>query len=87
VILIPRALLYKILVLSQVANGIWLPIVLIFMLLLVNRKDLMGEYVNSSTFNVVAWLTTVAMIALTLILVYTAIFPNSAAALSALIKW
>jgi Mn2+/Fe2+ NRAMP family transporter len=87
VILIPRAPLYKILVLSQVANGVWLPIVLIFMLLLVNRKDLMGEYVNSPTFNVVAWLTTVAMIALTLILVYTAIFPNSAAALSALIKW
>ena len=87
VILIPRAPLYKILVLSQVANGVWLPIVLIFMLLLVNRKDLMGEYVNSPTFNVVAWLTTVSMIALTLILVYTAIFPNSAAALSALIKW
>src|SRR5580704_7992900 len=62
VILIPHAPLYRILVLSQVANGVWLPIVLIFMLLLVNRKDLMGEYVNSYTFNIVAWTTTVAMI-------------------------
>ncbi|MGB6431922.1 MAG: Nramp family divalent metal transporter, partial [Candidatus Acidiferrales bacterium] len=65
VILIPHAPLYRILVLSQVANGVWLPIVLIFMLLLVNRKDLMGEYVNSPTFNIVAWLTTISMIALT----------------------
>jgi NRAMP (natural resistance-associated macrophage protein)-like metal ion transporter len=75
VILIPNAPLEKILILSQVANGIWLPIVLVFMLLLANRRDLMGEFVNSHTFNVVAWVTTVAMIALTLILVYTAIFP------------
>ncbi|MGB6200734.1 MAG: Nramp family divalent metal transporter [Candidatus Acidiferrales bacterium] len=86
VILIPHAPLYRILVLSQVANGVWLPIVLIFMLLLVNRKDLMGEHVNSPTFNIVAWLTTVSMIALTLVLVYTAIFPNAAAAAVAFVK-
>jgi Mn2+/Fe2+ NRAMP family transporter len=86
VILIPHAPLYKILVLSQVANGVWLPIVLIFMLLLVNRKDLMGEHVNSPTFNVIAWLTTVAMIALTLVLVYTAIFPNMASEAFAFLK-
>jgi len=76
VILIPHAPLEKILILSQVGNGIWLPIVLIFMLLLVNRRDLMGEFVNTRTFNLIAWVTAVAMIALTLILVYTAIFPT-----------
>jgi NRAMP (natural resistance-associated macrophage protein)-like metal ion transporter len=74
VILIPRAPLEKILILSQVGNGVWLPVVLIFMLLLVNRRDLMGDQVNSRTFNVVAWVTTVAMIALTLVLVYVSIF-------------
>jgi NRAMP (natural resistance-associated macrophage protein)-like metal ion transporter len=74
VILIPRAPLQKILILSQVGNGIWLPVVLIFILLLVNRRDLMGDLVNSRTFNVVAWVTTVAMIALTLVLVYVSIF-------------
>src|SRR6266853_499947 len=74
VILIPRAPLQKILVFSQVGNGVWLPVVLIFILLLVNRKDLMGDMVNTRTFNVVAWVTTVAMIVLTLVLVYAGIF-------------
>jgi Mn2+/Fe2+ NRAMP family transporter len=74
VILIPHAPLQKILVLSQVGNGVWLPVVLIFMLLLVNRRDLMGDMVNTKTFNVVAWVTAAAVIALTLILVYVSIF-------------
>ncbi len=72
-ILIPRAPLVRIAVLSQVANGILLPLVLVFILLLVNRRDLMGDQVNSRTFNWVAWTTTIAMILLTLILVYTGI--------------
>ena len=38
----------KITVLSQVVNGVVLPFVLIFMLLLINKKELMGEYVNSA---------------------------------------
>jgi Mn2+/Fe2+ NRAMP family transporter len=74
VILIPRAPLQKILVLSQVGNGVWLPVVLIFILLLVNRRDLMGDLVNTRTFNVVAWITVVAMIVLTLVLIYAGIF-------------
>ena len=74
VILIPRAPLEKILILSQVGNGVWLPVVLIFILLLVNRRDLMGDLVNTRTFNVIAWVTTVAMIVLTLVLVYVSIF-------------
>jgi NRAMP (natural resistance-associated macrophage protein)-like metal ion transporter len=78
IILIPHAPLWKILIFSQVGNGIWLPVVVIFILLLVNRRDLMGEYVNTLTFNVVAWITAIAMIILTLILVYTSLFlPNA----------
>jgi len=69
VVLLPRAPLLKILFLSQVANGILLPFILIFMLLLVNQKKLMGAYTNSRTFNVIAWVTTVVMIVLTLALV------------------
>ena len=78
IVLIPNAPLFRILVLSQVANGVWLPVVLIFILLLVNRRDLMGEHVNTRTFNVVAWVITIAMIGLTLILAYTSIFDPSA---------
>jgi Mn2+/Fe2+ NRAMP family transporter len=51
-----------------------LPIVVIFILLLVNRKDLMGEHTNSMTFNVVAWITAVAMIVLTFVLVGQGIY-------------
>lgn len=76
-ILIPGAPLIRIAVLSQVANGVLLPAVLIFILILVNRRDLMGDQVNTKGFNWVAWITTAAMIALTLILVYTA-FSNPA---------
>ena len=64
------------------ANGVWLPVVLIFMLLLINRRDLMGEHTNSLTFNVIAWASSAVMIILTLILVYAAIFQPSAAGLS-----
>ena len=63
--LIPGLPLVKIAVLSQVVNGVVLPFVLIFMLLLINKKDLMGEYVNKPLFNVVAWATTAIMIVLT----------------------
>jgi Mn2+/Fe2+ NRAMP family transporter len=75
VVLLPNAPLLQILFLSQVANGILLPFILIFMLLLVNQKRLMGAYTNSVPFNVIAWVTTVAMIILTLALVVTQIFP------------
>ncbi len=61
VILIPNLPLVKISILSQVVNGVVLPFVLVFMLLLVNKKSLMGEYVNSRLFNVIAWATTVIM--------------------------
>jgi NRAMP (natural resistance-associated macrophage protein)-like metal ion transporter len=65
VVMIPGLPLVKIAVLSQVVNGVVLPFVLIFMLLLINKKDLMGEYVNRPLFNLVAWATTVIMIGLT----------------------
>ena len=81
IILIPKAPLLKILILSQVGNGIWLPIVLIFVLLLVNRRSLMGDYVNGRIFNVVAWVISIAMIILTLALVYVSIFNPHAAGL------
>jgi len=66
VVLIPGLPLLKIAVLSQVINGVVLPFVLIFMLLLINKKDLMGDYVNTRVFNVIAWVTTIVMIGLTL---------------------
>lgn len=69
IVMLPNAPLWKIFIFSQVGNGVWLPIVVIFILLLINRKDLMGEHTNTLLFNIVAWVTAVAMIILTLVLV------------------
>lgn len=65
-----------IILLSQVANGILLPIVLIFMLRLSNRVDLMGIYRNTRLFNAIAWVTCIVMILLTLMLVVSSLFPK-----------
>ena len=50
-------------------DGVLLPFVLIFMVLLINKTEIMGEWTNSRTFNVVSWATVVIMIGLTLALV------------------
>ncbi|HMK29297.1 MAG TPA: Nramp family divalent metal transporter [Terriglobales bacterium] len=65
-ILVPNFPYIKIIIFSQVLNGIMLPFVLIFMLLLVNKSELMGEFKNSQLYNVVAWATTILLIGLTL---------------------
>ena len=70
VILLPRFPLLKMPVLSQVFNGVLLPFVLIFMLLLINKTSLMGAHVNSKFFNWVAWGTAGAMIVLSVLLVF-----------------
>ena len=70
VILLPRFPLLKMPVLSQVFNGVLLPFVLIFMLLLINKTSLMGKNVNSKFFNWVAWGTASVMIVLSVLLVF-----------------
>jgi len=65
-----------IILLSQVANGILLPFVVIFMLQLTNREDLMGPYKNSRFFNIVAWATCIVMIVLTAMLAITTVLPG-----------
>jgi Mn2+/Fe2+ NRAMP family transporter len=64
-VLIPRLPLLKVILLSQVANGVLLPFVLVYMLLLINRKRIMQDYTNNFWQNAVAWSTALAMIALT----------------------
>ena len=64
VVLIPSFPLVKVTILSQVLNGALLPVVLIFMLRLINKHELMGEYTNSLWFNIVAWTTSIVMILL-----------------------
>ncbi len=72
-VLIPRLPLIKLILFSQVANGMLLPFVLIFMLKLVNKPELMGNQKNSLLANTIAWATSVIMILLTVALLYTQI--------------
>ena len=69
-VLLPRFPLLKMPVLSQVLNGVLLPFVLVFMLLLINKTYLMGKHVNSKFFNWVAWITAAVMIVLSLLLIF-----------------
>jgi len=68
VVLIPQFPLVRMILLSQVLNGMLLPFVLIFMVLLINKQDLMGEWVNPRWFNLATWITVAVMIGLTLAL-------------------
>jgi len=71
VVLIPHLPLIKLILVSQVTNGVLLPFVLFFMLALVNRKDVMGDYTNGRFGNVVAVTTSVVMIVLTVAMLVT----------------
>jgi Mn2+/Fe2+ NRAMP family transporter len=68
-VLWPNFPLVRMILLSQVLNGILLPVIMILILRLVNRRDLMGEWVNSRFYNVVAYSTVVVMIGLSLAVV------------------
>ena len=70
VVLIPRLPLVYVSVLSQVVNGIVLPFVLVFMLLLTNDRELMGDHVNGRGFNVVAWTTVIVVVGMALLMIF-----------------
>src|SRR3954453_22958430 len=66
VVLIPKFPLVRMILWSQVLNGMLLPFILIFMILLINKRELMGEWANPKWFNVVSWISAVVIIGLTL---------------------
>jgi NRAMP (natural resistance-associated macrophage protein)-like metal ion transporter len=71
VVLVPHLPLLQVILYSQVANGILLPFVLVYMLLLINRSRLMGDFRNNSWQNFIGWTTAVIIIALTIIYTYS----------------
>lgn len=73
IILLPDIPLIKIMYYSQVINGILLPFVLIFMLLLINDKRIMGDYVNGRLMNIISWITVVVLIGLSVMMVASAL--------------
>ena len=68
VVLWPNIPLIPIMFISQVINGIALPVVLVFILLLINNKETMGNYTNKRAFNLIAWLVVAILILLSFLL-------------------
>ncbi len=77
VVLLPHFNIVSTAILSQVLNGLLLPVILYFMLRLINNKELMGEHTNSTWFNVVAWTTAGIVVALSCALVWNTIHPSA----------
>jgi len=74
IVLVPGIPLIPVMYLSQVANGVLLPVVLVFMLLLINRRDLMGQYTNGTAMNAAAWVTVIVTSGLSLYLAAAVFF-------------
>ena len=74
IILLPNVPLIAIMYYSQVINGILLPFILIFMLLLINDKRIMGNYVNGRLMNIISWATVVILNCLSVAMAISAFF-------------
>ncbi len=73
VAIIPHLPLVKVILLSQDVNGILLPIILIYVLKIVNDRSVMGDHVNGPIYNAVAWAFSIALIVLTVVLLASAL--------------
>ena len=73
---IPNLPLIRVLLVTQVINGLLLPFVLFAILRLVNNKELMGARVNGPLYNVAAWITALIVTALSLLYLVSILFPN-----------
>jgi Mn2+/Fe2+ NRAMP family transporter len=76
-VLIPGAPLLGVIFYSQVINGMLLPVILVLMLLLINRKQIMGAYTNGVVFNAIAWATVVIVGLLTVVSTVQSLVPGT----------
>ncbi|MEI6101760.1 MAG: divalent metal cation transporter, partial [Eubacteriales bacterium] len=76
IILIPGTPLIGISLFSQQINGMLLPVVLVCMMVIINKKEVMGEYVNKPAGNIIGWGTIGVLIALSAVLLVTSVFPK-----------
>jgi len=74
--MMPGLPLIQVLLVTQVINGVLLPVVLIAILRLVNNRELMGAHVNGRLLNIAAWLTTIVVSVLSLLLIIATVFPG-----------
>jgi Mn2+/Fe2+ NRAMP family transporter len=74
--IVPNLPLFRVLLVTQVINGLLLPIVLFAVLRLVNNRELMGSHVNRPLYNIAAWLTAIVVTLLSLLFIFITLFPS-----------
>jgi Mn2+/Fe2+ NRAMP family transporter len=74
--MVPNLPLIRVLLVTQVINGLLLPIVLFAVLRLVNNRELMGRHVNGRLYNIAAWLTAIIVTILSLLFILISLFPS-----------
>jgi Mn2+/Fe2+ NRAMP family transporter len=79
IILLPNAPLIQISLWSQRINGILLPVVLLAMMIIINKKDVMGKYVNNKLQNIIGWSTIIILVGLSAVLLVTSLIPGLSA--------
>jgi Mn2+/Fe2+ NRAMP family transporter len=76
IILLPLKSLIQAMLSSQTLNGVLLPVVLIVMLRLINKRELMGKFANGRAMNVISWIMVAVLTALTALLVLVSLVPG-----------
>jgi Mn2+/Fe2+ NRAMP family transporter len=74
--MMPGLPLIRVLLVTQVINGVLLPVILFAILKLVNNRELMGAYVNGPLYNIAAWTTGIVVSALSLLLILSTLLPG-----------
>lgn len=74
VALIPGLPIIQVLIVLQNLNAAMLPILLVFIILLINNRRLMGRRVNGPVLNIITWATVVVITILIVLLLLTTIF-------------
>ena len=72
--MMPGLSLIHVLIVTQVINGVLLPVILIVILKLVNNRELMGAHVNGRLYNIAAWLTTIIVSVLSILVIVSTLF-------------
>jgi NRAMP (natural resistance-associated macrophage protein)-like metal ion transporter len=75
--IVPNLPLFRVLLVTQVINGLLLPIVLFAVLRLVNNREVMGRHVNGPIYNIAAWLTAIVVTALSLLYIISTLATDS----------
>jgi Mn2+/Fe2+ NRAMP family transporter len=74
--IVPNLPLIRVLLVTQVINGLLLPVVLFAVLRLVNNREVMGRHVNGPLYNIAAWLTAILVTILSLLFILISLFPS-----------